>query len=74
MLAFEKAGDWYIAEDNPVYASPFRSHIKAGTTLMSARDMTNSSANGCYRDMADLAAELDQFDKAIEKYQLVRHR
>ena len=30
------------------------------------------TANACYKDVADIAAQLDQFDKAIEKFELVR--
>jgi len=36
----------------------------------SAEDAT-ATANACFRDVADLAAQLDQFDKAIERFEEV---
>lgn len=32
----------------------------------------HSTANACYKDVADIAGQLNQFDKAIEKFELVR--
>ena len=61
--SFERAGDWYSGEDATACVYP--------SSFSSPPDTRYRTANACYKDVADIAGQLGQFDKAIEKFELV---
>ena len=62
--SFERAGEWYLQEDATAYDAS-RSLI---TWLM--RDYS-STANACFKDAADLHAQLENYSAAIARYDQV---
>lgn len=64
--AFERAGEWYVQEDaNACVYHSFRRSLR--TILI----LCERTANGCFKDAADLHAELDEFPAAIARYEQV---
>ena len=64
--SFERAGEWYSQEDATAYVGMFISVYHNTTDLT-----TYSTANACYKDAADLHADLENYARAIQLYEQV---
>jgi hypothetical protein len=66
--AFERAGEWYAQEDANACVFLYSSHADFCEYCI---DFCERTANGCFKDAADLHAELDEFPAAIARYEQV---
>jgi alpha-soluble NSF attachment protein len=64
--SFERAGDWYAQEDATAYVYPLASPLERLSLLA-----CYSTANACFKDAADLHAELEEYPRAISLYDQV---
>jgi len=65
--SFERAGEWYAQEDAAAYVMRFSDFF-----LKSHKTWTrNSTANACFKDAADLHAELEEYQIAVARYDQV---
>jgi alpha-soluble NSF attachment protein len=62
--SYERAGDWYAQEDANAYGSIW---LCFGLDI----DCYASTANACYKDAADLHADLEEYPQAIARYEQV---
>ena len=62
--SYERAGDWYAQEDATAYGS-------IQVYLNFDCDYHIRTANACYKDAADLHADLDEYPQAIARYEQV---
>lgn len=57
MQAYDVAADWYLGEDSKAWASFLTTNSR--------------NANACLLKVGILAAQLEQYEKAIEKFEVV---
>lgn len=62
--SYERAGDWYAQEDATAYGLMW-------LYLIFHTDYHTRTANACYKDAADLHADLDEYPQAIARYEQV---
>lgn len=63
--SYERAGEWYSQEDAQAYAA---SHMNCFLSLIPSLRRT---ANACFKDAADLHADLEEYPQAITRYEQV---
>jgi len=63
--SYERAGEWYVQEDATAYAFP------RVMLCFCSPNFPRRTANACFKDAADLHAELENYTAAIARYDQV---